>query len=520
MIVSTLESIVGVVLGAGMLAALLGSGVWILMRHARRAGVLAPVLWGLGIRLGAMLVVHGSSLLAGESGLMFLDDKTYLWKGTAIASAWRAGDVINPGSYDYAGTPMFGYQALLGVAFLLVGDIIAGKLVNVLASTGTVLCTALIAGKIWGDEARRRAAWLAALLPGLVWWSTPMMKEAVAGFLLAACLLALLNLGRPWALAWFVLALGALALTRTAAAAALLLAAAPVAGWLVVRNRHDFDVRRLLGGAFAAICLAGVPLLIFSRGDVVGLVQSYTFMIDSMIAAYRESGPLHVPVSIAQSFISPYPWVFDAGTRNWDMGLYPGMWMWYALYPLAGLAVLRYRRRPEVVLLVLIVAIYLALNAFTSGFVFRQRSTIEPIIVLLAIGGLTSWRMGAMVAAGTWAFVALPAAAQSGNPLTVLAILVGSGCAALLARRLPADAMNIQGRHAILPALRGAAQKRWAPARPLMWLALMVIAVPLRRDTSREPRQVPFALRVGLSRLVSAAPDAAERAGAEEVAKR
>lgn len=459
MTVSTVERIAGVVLGAGLLAALLGSGVWILTRHARRAGVLAPVLWGLGIRLGAMLLVHGSSLLAGESGLMFLDDKTYFWEGTAIASAWRAGEVINPGSYEYAGTPMFGYQALLGVAFLLVGDIIAGKLVNVLASTGTVLCTALIAGKIWGDEARRRAAWLAALLPGLVWWSTPMMKEAVAGFLLAACLLALLNLGRPWALAWFVLALGALALTRTAAAAALLLAAAPVAGWLVVRNRHDFDVRRLLGGTFAAICLAGVPLLIFSRGDVVGLVQTYTSTIDSMIAAYRESGPLHVPVSVAQSFISPYPWVFDAGTRNWNMGLYPGMWTWYALYPLAGLAVLRYRRRPEVVLLVLIVAIYLALNAFTSGYVFRQRSTIEPIIVLLAIGGLTSWRMGAMVAAGTWAFVALPAAAQSGNPLTVLAILVGSGCAALLARRLPADAMNIQGRHAILPALRGAAQR-------------------------------------------------------------
>lgn len=504
---ATVAGVTEALVGAAVLATLLGTGVVVLVRQARHADILAPVVWGLALRAGAMLIVHASSLLVGEGGLMFLDDKTYLWNGMEIAAQWRGGHIIDPGSYEYAGTPMFGYHVLCAAAFTLVNDILAGKLVNVLASASTVLVVGLIAGRIWGHSAKGRAAWAAALLPGLVWWSTPLMKETVACFLFTACLLAMLSLGRPWALPGLVAAFSALAVTRTAAAAALLVAAAPIGVWVFLRNRGDFQMSRVIVRIFTATGCAAVAIVLFSRGDVVGLVQSYAFTIDSMIGAYRESGVLHIPVSVVQSLISPYPWVFDAGTRNWDMGLYPGMWSWYAIYPLAAFALLRYGRRPEVVLLGAIVLVYLVINTFTSGYVFRQRSTIEPVILVLAVGGLTSWRFGAMVAAAAWGIVAMPAAAQSQDPITVIAILCVSGSAALLARRLPSAGLHVESPDAILSALRGAVSWRWNVRRNLRRLRALAHAAPSVPGASRDQREGRLPLLLALVHSAPSVPD-------------
>lgn len=508
---ATVAGVTEALVGAAVLAALLSTGVVLLVRQARSADMLAPVVWGLALRAGAMLIVHASSLLVGEGGLMFLDDKTYLWDGMEIAAQWREGRIIDPRLHEYAGTPMFGYQVLCAAAFTLVNDILAGKLVNVLASASTVLLVGLIAGRIWGHGAKRRAAWAAALLPGLVWWSTPMMKETVACFLFTACLHAMLSLGRPWALPGLVAAFSALAVTRTAAAAALLVAAAPIGFWVLMRNRGDFHMTRVIVRILTATGCVAFAIVLFSRGDVVGLVQSYTYTIDSMIGAYRESGLLHIPVSVVQSLISPYPWVFDAGTRNWDMGLYPGMWSWYAIYPLAALALLRYGRRPEVVLLGAIVLAYLIINTFTSGYVFRQRSTIEPVILVLAVGGLSSWRFGAMVAAAAWGIVAFPAAAQSQDPITVIAILCVAGSVALLARRLPSAELHVESPDAILSALRGAVLRRWHPRRNLRRLRALAHAAPSVPGASRRHRARSLPLLRALAHATPSVPEDSRR---------
>ncbi|MEA2126198.1 MAG: hypothetical protein QOI80_2980 [Solirubrobacteraceae bacterium] len=463
MIATSVADVAGAVLGGTILALLLGLWLRAVLRSASANGILAPVLVGFGLRLALMLVIHGVSLLRHEGGLMFLDDHTYLNVGMHLAEPWRRGAIIDPSAYNYAGTPMFGYQALMGGVFVLVDDILAGKLVNVLASTTAVLFAARLAGRIWGEQTTRRTAWIAALLPGMVWWAVPLMKEAVSAMLLTGCLLALLSIGRRGALS-MVFAIGAaLVITRPVAAVAMAVGSAGVGFVMLIRHRAEVDLRRFALRALAAVGLALIAVIVYAHGQLGGLVDTYSSTIDSMIGRYRQSGIDLVPVSVLKSLAAPYPWTFDRATHNWDMGLYPGMWAWYALYPLAALTLLRHRRRPEVVLLLVVILTYLTVNAFTSGYVFRQRSSIEPLLVVLAVGTLSSWRALGRAAMGAWAVVIVFAALQShGDPVTIGAIAVLVGVTWQITRRLPDTPLAVTTPEPLRAALRAAsAPQRW-----------------------------------------------------------
>jgi hypothetical protein len=440
--------------GYVLFAALAGGAVWFVLRRAAAAGVLAPVAVGLGLRVALMVVIHLVSLARDEGGILFLDDRTYLTTGMHIASGWDGWDLINPGAYNYAGTYQFGYQALMGVAFLLVDDIVAGKLVNVLASTATVLLVALISERVWGEQTRVRAAWIAALAPGLIWWSAPLMKEAFAAFLVSGAVLAVLRLGRWKSLIALLATLAGLMLTRVAGAIAVVLVSAIVLIVLVVRHRRELATGRFALMAAAVVVVTVAGLFVLSGGDIGGLFSSYEQLVDRMISRYRDSGAAELPVEMAKAFVSPYPWTFDEATHNWDMGLYPGMWVWYALYPLAAIALWRHRRRPEVLLLAGVVLVFLAINAYSAGFIFRQRSTIDPLIVVLAVGGISSWRTLGLSAAGAWMVVALFAALQSkGDPVTIAAILAGAGLMFLATSRMSRRKLEVSSPPSLLSGL-------------------------------------------------------------------
>jgi hypothetical protein len=442
------------VLGHAAYVALIALAVWYLLRRSRASGVLAPVIVGLALRTGLMVVIHLVSLARDEGGIMFLDDRTYLQVGMRIAGAWDDWEFINPAAYDYAGTYQFGYQTLVAGAFVLIDDIVAGKIFNVLASAATVLLIALISGRVWGAQARRRAAWIAALAPGLVWWSAPLMKEAFAAFLTTGAVLALLSLSRRAAMG-LVAALAGLALSRVAGAVAVVAAAVPVFGVLIVRHRSRLPIARIALVACGLVALGGAGLLAVSGGDLGGLLASYQQLVDSMIGQYRDSGVEALPVEMAKAFVSPYPWTFDEATHNWDMGLYPGMWFWYTLYPLAALGIWRHRRA-EVLLLAGVIVVFLAVNAYSAGFIFRQRSSIDPLVVVLAVGGLTSWRALAISAAGAWTVVAFFAALQSrGDLITIAAVLGGAGAAYLLSRRVSNDQFEVAPGSPLFTALTG-----------------------------------------------------------------
>ncbi|MEA2442782.1 MAG: hypothetical protein QOJ12_74, partial [Thermoleophilales bacterium] len=206
---------IATLLGWAVLAGAAGALLLVLLRGARDHGILAPVAVGLGVRLAVMLVAHGGSTSLGDGGFFYLDDQTYMRGATRLAHLWAQGSLPDPGRYDVVGTHLFGYQFLVAVLFGLgTTSVVLGKLANVLIGAVTVYLVARIAGRVLGEQAQVRGAWLAALAPSLVWWSAPLMKEAVVTMAIALGVFAATTLPRRLSAATFGVALAMLVLLR------------------------------------------------------------------------------------------------------------------------------------------------------------------------------------------------------------------------------------------------------------------------------------------------------------------
>jgi hypothetical protein len=468
------------VAGPPLAAAFAGAALWLIVRGAAARDLLLPVAVGLAVRAIVMLVAHLGSIGAGDHGFMFLDDRGYFGQAARLAHAWRSGDLANPSGGQFAASYTFGYPALLGITFTLTGAyVLVGKALNVLLSGATVLLVAVLTGRLLGDRARVRAAWMAALLPTLVWWSAPLMKEALTAFLVAVCLVAVT--GRPgWRMfAAFGLAFAALVLTRSAAAASVIGAVAGVVLVTAFVHRRQVSARRVGRLALAGVVIVFGAAILQGQGDPGALGRFYDSSVSSQIDAYRtqtlpapgpESPPgrpaapgrgttvptaLVVPLESMHALVSPYPWVFDTGTRTWDRALYPGMWIWYALYPLAAIGLWRWRRRPEAWLIAGVVVLYLAANAYATGFQFRQRSTVEPLILVLAVAGIVTWSQAMRVGAYSLLAVAVAAAAQTRAPLAPACIMAAAGVLWVLAPRISDARQVTQACDVVLRLLRG-----------------------------------------------------------------
>jgi hypothetical protein len=103
-----------------------------------------------------------------------------------------------------------GYAAVLGAVYLLAGgpDLRAAEVFQALLGAGTVLLVYLAASSLMGRGVGLAAALVLALFPGHALYAPLVMTEALASFLLAALLLAMVALarcqgpppcGRPWA---------------------------------------------------------------------------------------------------------------------------------------------------------------------------------------------------------------------------------------------------------------------------------------------------------------------------------
>jgi hypothetical protein len=438
------------------------------IRRARVHGVLAPVLVGVALRLAVMLIAHVGSLSLGDHGLLFLDDGTFMRGGSKLAELWRAGHTPDPSRFEILGTYQFGYQVFLGAIFTLgTTSILLGKLVNVLLGGITVLLVALLARRLLGDQAKARAAWLAALAPSLVWWSAPLLKEAVTPLLMVLGLLAVTALPRPRALAVLIAVVAALLITRAPAALALVVGAGVAVAMAVRQAEGRWLSKPLIG--FGGTLVGGMVAVavIVSQGDLHSLYRQYDFVVHTMIDQYHGGNLSHLPYDSVKSLVTPLPWVFDRGTQGWDRGLYPGVWLLICAVPLAAAGLWRLRRKPEAWALAVTSVASLTINAFTSGFVFRQRSMIEPLLLLLALGGATSWRMAARSAAAALAAAAVVAGIQSGSPLVTTAIAAGAAALLLVSRRLPSRLFEPPPDSAMVASFRASAAARSRRRRPL-----------------------------------------------------
>jgi hypothetical protein len=432
-----LISVAGAVLGWGIIltaAVALGRLVW---RLAKANGIVAPLLVGAGVRLVVMLIAHIGSLSLGDHGFLFLDDQTYFRGGSTLAHLWRQGHTPDPARPGILGTYQFGYQLFLGLLFTLgTASVLLGKLANVLFGAVTVVVAAIFGKRLLGDEAKVRAAWVTALAPTLVWWSASLLKEVLVPLLVLLGLLAIAAIPRPRAYAWLALVLGPLAILRGPAALALIVGAAVAVVVAARRAEGRWWSRSTI--TFAATVLGGllIAALVVSRGHLGGVYQQYNSVVHNEIKMYQGGSPAHIPYDMVKSLLTPLPWVFDRATQNWDRGLYPGMWVLYCALPLAAVGMWRLRRMPEAWAMFAASGTSVAINAVTSGFVFRQRSMVEPLILLLALAGAGSWRRAAQASSATLVVAAGAVAVQSRSPVPVAAVLAAAGALFLLSRRL------------------------------------------------------------------------------------
>ena len=465
---STFAEAIGIVIYAGALTA----AVAILVRHARTAGVLAPVLVALALRLGCMIATQAVSVSHGHGGFFFLDDRGYDAIGRRLAEQWRHGHVVDVTSYQYAGSLQFGFKALVGFVYTLVGaHVLAVKLMNVVVGSISVLLAAMLARNVVSSAACRRTAWLVALCPTLVWWSSTMLKEAICVCLLLIALLGVTHLPRARGVLAFALGLVALAITRPNAAVGAGTALVLGIGVAAALRRREVSWRAVCGLTGGAVALVLIALLVTTRGNPRVLVSDYLEQYRSATNLYGTGNPLHVPVDVARTLIAPYPWAFDAATANWYRALYPGMWVWYILLPTAAVGIWRLRREVDVLLLVLPVLVLLVLNAISIGFAFRQRSTIEPLLLILVAAGFSSWRRLALCGAVGLSLVDVFAVAQSGS--FVVGASIGLGAAALAAAALALPAADRSGRLA-----EGSCLERTAVALQLPGLSGVATVVP------------------------------------------
>jgi len=468
--------VLGVVLFV-VLAAAIG---YALLRVADRAGLLLPVAVGLGVRALVTTVAHVVTVANGHHGFLYFDDHGYAIDGHVLADLWsqgHPGNLLQPlGTLPHGG-PLF-FHLVAGV-FLMTGDsVVAMKAVNVLAGAGTVLVGALLAGRLLGTERMRPAAWALALAPTLVWWTAPMLREATATFLAVASVYAATYAPRWRGLLATLVLLTTLAFFRSTLFAGI--GAGVLAWWLAVAVRTrgaETLFKRATTLVLATVAVAGVALYVASGSsgnpaEAVSLAQHsiHRFQNSSQTkpkpkpktGAKGSSTPSATPASDSSDFespfvrgigsggiktyaaaavrffVSPRAWAFTTVPLDWYQPLYPAMWLWYLLLPVAALGLWRLRRRLDVLALLVVPIVLLAAQytlAIDSG--VRQRSGIEPLAILLIVAGWQSWAVSLRRGAAVLLVLAPIAALDLHSALAGVLMAAGAAGVYAIGRRLP-----------------------------------------------------------------------------------
>lgn len=376
-------------------------------RAAARRGLLAPVLVGVGARLILVLVVHAVSVHNGRGGSLYLDDSGFMQVGWRIAQAWRDGHAVEAASSGIVGA--FGgplYYDFVGTILFLAGpSMLAVKLASPVFGGLTILLAGILMAKTIGAKAARPGAWAVALMPTVVWWSAPMLKEPIVAPLVVATLVAAANLPRGHAVVRTTLLLIATAGFRLSFALALAVALVP---WFLFASVRQYGVspRRLVGAAVGAgVVLLIVAVLVPTAGHPARAPDVYMDTLTSFRSAYGGSiesdlgrllyaslGPFHLVVGMVRMLVSPRPWALTQVPFDWYQPLFIGMWFWYALWPSLLVGLWRLRRTPLAYLLVSVVVLGTAIYALTGASGARQRSSLEPLLLVFVVAGVTGLR--------------------------------------------------------------------------------------------------------------------------------
>jgi hypothetical protein len=441
----------------------------LIRRIAHREGLLAPVAVGFGVRIVLSVVLQLASVANHHGGFFYLDDRGYAIVGRALAHLWsqgHPGNLIEPLGILPNGGPVF-YQTVAGVFLLTGNSVLAMKIVNVLAGTGTVLCSGILGSRLLGKQRGRQTAWAVALAPTIVWWGLPMLREALATFFAAATLAAATGIPRWRNVLLTIVFVAALAFTRSTIFVAI--AGGVVAWCLVVTVRRiavkapsSYPLVHHLGtlAVTAVVVTSGV----FMAGGTSGNVSDVSNVAGGSIKASRalsagkagsdsnsasedfqspvisgiaDGGVTTYASAAVRFFVSPRAWAFTTVPFDWYQPLYPAMWLWYALIPVALLGLWRMRRRLDVLALVALpIALMAAEYTLALNGGVRQRSGVEPLLAFMIVAGWVSWAVSLRWGSAVFVVLAPVAAIDLRSPWPAVGLLLAAALLFLLGRRL------------------------------------------------------------------------------------
>jgi 4-amino-4-deoxy-L-arabinose transferase-like glycosyltransferase len=412
-----------------------GGGLGSRLRQATRGErgfVIAAVVLGLAIRIVYVLVTRHHVLTGDEpeydlegrliaAGHVFWTTTPY---GILHASAWKAP----------------GYPAWIGFWYWLVGHhVLAVRLVQAFIGIPVIVLTWLLARRLFGPRVAILSAFVVAIFP-MVWqYEELYFSESLSTPLTLLALLLLLTGPRTRQRALLAgLVIGVSLLIRPSDV--LLLAGAVVAWWATVGWRRGTALAALT--VLAAVIVVApwtyrnsrvehgfLPISLqdaaaygtFNRDSANNPVRPYEWQLlppsdANLIDRRHPLGDLALRSKLlkaARSYISAHPaslaeaFYWNGLTRLWDVRRPTralddarlenrnltiariGLGMYYGLLPLALVGLWRARRRRDLVRPVLAIALAASI-VFTSDSGTRYRTTLEPLIVVLACSTLAS----------------------------------------------------------------------------------------------------------------------------------
>jgi|GEM_PF-193804 len=443
----------------------------------------AAFVTGLALRVITVLAVQGL-----HGNFLFLDDRGYDQIAWTLAQAWSGHTFPSPAGYAYAGTLSYLYYVLVAVVYFVFGHHwVVLKVVAALLSALSVPAAAAVGDTLGGPRLAVRAGWLAALYPTAVFWGATGLKDGPLTALL---------------LAMAAIALRPLTMRRLAAATAIIAVgfmSRPVLGIVCLAMLVVPAVRLLRGrwpghgpaasaGTRTTVLFVGLPVLVLVS---VVLAARYVHLLKSTLAGDGSlslgNGPVAVSFSpsatgMLRSLLGPFPWAFNPAAATVYRALYPGMIVWILLLPAVALGCWELIRRGSWAAKGIVVSalayLYLYAVVFQNQGFFRQRYTVEPLLLVV----------------GLYAFARRPQLAQAWTALGACVVAVAAlvqakvfpapGLALLL---LVVPALYFRGDFRPLAFAHDTARRLGArPGPPVAWPRPLHRAVAEEREVTSE----------------------------------
>lgn len=359
------------------------------------------VLFSAILRIGLALGMR----YAGVNEAIAPDEYTFHDNGRYFLG-WLEGEFSTPFSYRWAGTSDVGYFVVVGSLYFVFGAYeIVPILLNCLLGAACAFPAYRLAGTISGRRGARVAAVLVAFFPSLLLWSTLLIRDAPALFLVLWSVVFCQQLMRRITLRTLLLlttCLGMLATLR--AYLFVLIVAAALFSFVLAAIRKP-------GRAFAAAIGAALAATVLVQGLGLGedTIARATLEHISVRREWNSIGAggigqsefdlrtpagalAYLPYGMLWFLFSPFPWQ-SSGRQALAV---PDVLLWYVCMPLVVIGIvyaLRRRRRAALVpvMAAVLITILHSLWEGNVGIIFRHRAHV--LVLFLPFVGVAVVRL-------------------------------------------------------------------------------------------------------------------------------